>query len=64
MRIVNFLVLGVIGITPPIQFTAAEADSEYAAPARIVHKLEVLEPLIGEAEAQANRDTCILFCYD
>jgi len=64
MRIIHLLILGLFGFTLPIQFAVADADGERAALARIVHELEVLEPLIRKAESQANPDARIRFRYD
>ena len=42
----------------------ADAESEHEALARLAHELTALEPLIREAEAQADHDTRIRFQYD
>lgn len=42
----------------------ADSDGERAALTRLVHELAVLEPLIREAQAQADRDARIQFQYD
>ena len=42
----------------------ADPEGERAALARLVHELQALEPLIQEAQAQANSDTRIRFQYD
>ena len=64
MRIAHLLILGLIGFNLPIQFAVADADGEGEALARVAHELEALEPLIREAESQANLDTRIRFRYD
>lgn len=42
----------------------ADSDGERAALARLVHELAVLEPLLREAQAQADPDARIHFRYD
>ena len=42
----------------------ADADGERAALARIIHELDVLKPLMIEAQSQANPDARIQFQYD
>ena len=42
----------------------AEPGAEHEALARIVHELQVLEPLIQEAEAGARADTRLQLRYD
>ena len=42
----------------------ADSDGERAALARLAHELAVLEPLLREAQAQADPDTRIHFRYD
>ena len=64
MRIAHLLILGLIGFNLPIQFAVADTDGERTALARIAHELEALEPLIREAESQANPDTRIRLRYD
>ena len=64
MRITNLLVVGLLGSTLPLPFAAADADGERAALARIDHELQAIEPLITEADSQANPDARIRFQYD
>ena len=64
MQITRLLLFGLIGTALPIQFAVADADGERAALARIIHELQVIEPLIKEAAAQANLDARIRFQYD
>ena len=64
MRMTQLLVSGLLATAVPVQFTAADADSERAALARIDHELQVIEPLITEASSQANPDARIRFQYD
>jgi RAQPRD family integrative conjugative element protein len=64
MQITQLLVLGLIGTALPIQFAVADADGERAALARITHELQSIEPLLAEADSQANPDTRIRFQYD
>ena len=42
----------------------ADADAEREALAKIIHELNVLEPLIKQAEANAEEDVRIRFRYD
>lgn len=42
----------------------ADGDAERAALARLAHELTVLEPLLREAQAQADPDARIHFRYD
>lgn len=42
----------------------ADSDAERAALTRLVHELAVLEPLLREAQAQADPDARIHFRYD
>lgn len=64
MRIIQVLVLGLIGTTVPVQFAMADADGERAALARIIHELQAIEPLITEAASQANPDARVRFQYE
>ncbi|MES9885869.1 MAG: RAQPRD family integrative conjugative element protein [Candidatus Sedimenticola sp. 6PFRAG1] len=64
MRITQVLILGLIGTALPVQFAVADADGERAALARIIHELQAIQPLITEAESQANPDARIRFQYD
>ena len=64
MRITQLLLLGLLGTALPVQFVVADADGERAVLAGIIHELQVIEPLIKEAESQANPDARIRFQYD
>ena len=64
MRITHSLLLGLLAAALPIQFTAADAEGERAALARINHELQAIDPLITEAASQANPDARIRFRYD
>ena len=64
MRITQPLVSGLLAIAVPVQFAVADADGERAALARIDHELQSIEPLLAEADSQANPDTRIRFQYD
>ena len=64
MRITHLLIIGLLGINLPIEFAVADADGEREALARVAHELEALEPLIREAESQANLDARIRLRYD
>lgn len=52
----------VFGLASPLGF--ADADTERESLARIIHELEVLEPLLAEAKAAADPDARIRFRYD
>ena len=64
MRITRRLVSGLLAIALPVQFAAADVDGERTALARIHHELQSIEPLLAEADSQANPDTRIRFQYD
>jgi RAQPRD family integrative conjugative element protein len=64
MRITHILALVLLGTALPAPFAAADADGEREVLARISHELEATEPLIAEAESQANPDVRIRFQYD
>ena len=64
MRVSQLLFLGLIGIALPIQFANADADGEREVLARIAHEIETIQPLINQAESQANPDSRIRFKYD
>ena len=62
MRIIFLLGIILIGAHGPL--TLADADAEREALARIIHELELLEPLLAEAKAAADADARIHFRYD
>ena len=64
MRITQLLLLGLLATALPVQFAVADADGERTVLARIIHELQVIEPLIKEAASQANPDARIRFQYD
>jgi RAQPRD family integrative conjugative element protein len=64
MRFSQLLLLGLLGTALPVQFAVADADGERAKLARIIHELQVIEPLIKESASQANPDARIRFQYD
>jgi RAQPRD family integrative conjugative element protein len=64
MQITQLLLLGLLTTVLPVQFAAADADSERSALARITHELQALEPLITTAAAQANQGARVRFQYD
>jgi RAQPRD family integrative conjugative element protein len=64
MRTTQVLILGLLGTALPVQFAVADADSERAALAQIIHELQAVEPLIDQADSQANPDARIRFQYD
>jgi len=62
MRTFIFLHLLVLGLASPL--VHADADAERESLARIVHEIEVLEPLLDEAKAAADPDARVRFRYD
>lgn len=42
----------------------ADVDGEHAMLARLLHEIELLEPLIVSSEAEADRDARVRFQYD
>jgi len=64
MRITHQLVLGLLGAALPVSFATADTDGERTALAQLIHELQSIEPLIRQAESQANPDTRIHFRYD
>lgn len=64
MRIAHVLIAGLLSTALPTQFAVADTDGERTALARIAHEIEALEPLIREAESQANPDARIRLRYD
>ena len=58
----TFLILG-LSVTSAA-FADADADAEREALAKIIHELYALEPLIKQAEANAEQDVRIRFRYD
>ena len=56
----TFLILG-LSVTP-VAF--ADADAEHDALAKIIHELNALEPLIKQAEANADQDARVRFRFD
>ncbi len=56
----SFLILGLA--VAPTAFT--DADAEREALAQIIHELNALEPLIKQAETNAEEDSRIRFRYD
>ncbi len=57
--LLHILLLGLL--SSPVH---ADADAERESLARIVHELDVLQPLLVEAEAAADPDARIRFRYD
>jgi RAQPRD family integrative conjugative element protein len=64
MRMTQLLVLVLLGSVLPVPYAAADTDAEREVLARISHELVATEPLIAEAESQANPDARIRFQYD
>ena len=62
MRTIILLHVFVLGFSNPLAH--ADADAERESLARIIHELEVLEPLIAEAKVAADSDARIRFRYD
>ena len=60
----TIFLLGVIVIGLHCSHTLADADAEREALVRIMHELELLDPLLAEAEAAADPDARIHFRYD
>jgi RAQPRD family integrative conjugative element protein len=60
----TIFLLGVIVIGVHCPLTLADADAEREVLARIIHELELLEPLLTEAKAAADADARIHFRYD
>ena len=58
--LLSFLIIG--SLATPIAF--ADANAEREALARISHELNALEPLIKQAEANADQDSRVRFRYD
>ena len=58
------LLLGVIIIGLQSAFAHADADGEREVLARIIHELELLQPLLDEAKTAADLDARIHFRYD
>ncbi len=64
MRFTRLMVIGLLGTALPVQFAIADADGEREMLARIAHEIEAIQPLISQAESQANPDARIRFQYD
>jgi len=64
MPIRHILIAVLLGILLPLHQAVADADGEREVLARIIHELETIEPLIGEAKSQANPDARIHFRYE
>ena len=62
MRTIILLHVFALGLASPLAH--ADADAERETLARIIHELEVLEPLLAEAKGTADPDTRIRFRYD
>ncbi len=62
MRTIILFHLFVLGLASPL--VHADADAERESLARIIHELEVLEPLLAEAKAATDPDARIRFRYD
>jgi len=60
----TMLLLGVFAIALQSPLAYANADAEREALARIIHELELLQPLLAEAKAAADPDARIHFRYD
>ena len=62
MRILTLFTVFVFGLQSPCAL--ADADGERQALARIIHELELLEPLLAEAKNAADPDARIHFHYE
>lgn len=62
MRILTLFTVLVFGLQSPLGL--ADADAEREALARIIHELELLEPLLAEAKTAADPDVRIHFHYE
>lgn len=60
----TMLLLGAFAIALQSPLAYANADAEREALARIIHELELLQPLLAEAKAAADPDARIHFRYD
>ncbi len=60
----TILLLGAFAIALQSPLAYANADAEREALARIIHELELLQPLLAEAKAAADPDARIHFRYD
>ena len=60
----TLLILGVIALALYGSLAHADAAAERQTLARIIHELELLAPLLTEAEANADPDARIRFRYD
>ena len=61
MRTIILLHVFVFGLVSPLAH--GDVDGERETLARIIHELEVLEPLLAEAKAAADPDARIQFRY-
>lgn len=64
MNIKHFFTVIAMGSMLLVTTAHADSDGERAALARLMHELTVLEPLLREAQSQADPDTRIHFRYD
>lgn len=62
MRILTLFALFVFSLQSPLAL--ADADAEREVLARVIHELELLEPLLAEAETAADPDVRIHFHYE
>ena len=62
MRTIILLHVFVLGLASPPAY--GDADGERETLARIIHELEILEPLLAEAKAVADPEARIRFRYD
>ena len=62
MRTIILLQVFVLGLASAL--VHADADAERETMARIIHELEVLQPLLAEAKAAADPDARVRFRYD
>ncbi len=62
MRTIILVHIFVLGLASSLAH--ADTDAERESLARIIHELQILEPLIDEAKAAADLDARIRFRYD
>lgn len=64
MRKAKLLIPSLLASLLPLEFALADADGERAVLARISHEFRAIEPLVDEANSQADPDARIKFNYD
>jgi len=64
LRHVSIILVGIFVAVVPLHVVCADADGEREQLARVIHELQVLEPLLRAAQSQANPDARVRFRYD